>query len=437
MTQQSADLQPTGRRCRFCAAPLRVTFADLGMSPFANSYLKPEQLHRLEPFYPLHAYVCERCLLAQLEAFESPDKIFNEEYAYFASYSDSWLQHARSYVEMITERLGLTPSSQVIEVASNDGYLLRWFVDKGIPILGIEPSASVAKAALQRGIPTLIKFFGTETACELVAEGKQADLLIGNNVLAHVPNLNDFVAGLKLLLKPAGVLTMEFHHVLRLIEENQFDTIYHEHFSYFSFTTARQVFAKYGLRLFDVEEIPVTGGSLRIYAFHSDDKSKAVSPRVGALFAKEEAAGLTRLETYVAFSERVRAVKRNLLSFLIDAKERGRSIAGYGAAAKGNTLLNYCGVGTDFLDYVVDRSPYKQGLYLPGTHIPIASPDRIRQTKPDYVLILPWNIKDEIMEQLAYIGEWGGKFLVLIPDVKVYDPVEARVPIGDTLQVYS
>jgi hypothetical protein len=280
----------------------------------------------------------------------------------------------------------------------------------------------VAKAAIDRGIPTVIRFFGMETAGQLVAEGRQADLLIGNNVLAHVPNLNDFVAGLKILLKPGGVLTMEFHHVLRLIEENQFDTIYHEHFSYFSFTTARKVFDKYGLTLFDVEEIPVTGGSLRIYARHADDVSRPIGPRVAALLKKEEAAGLTRLETYTAFSDRVKAVKRNLLSFLIDAKEQGKSIVGYGAAAKGNTLLNYCGVGTDFLDYVVDRSPYKQGLYLPGTHIPIVHPDRIRETRPDFVLILPWNIKDEIMEQLAYIGEWGGKFLTLIPDVQIVDP---------------
>jgi len=416
--------------------PLRVTFANLGMSPFANAYLKPEQLYALEPFYPLQAFVCEHCLLAQLEAFESPDKIFNEEYAYFASYSDSWLQAAKNYVEMITGRFGLTAQHQVIEVASNDGYLLRWFVEKGIPVLGVEPSAGVAKAALAQGIPTRIQFFGEGTARQLAAEGQQADLIIGNNVLAHVPNVNDFVAGLQLLLKPGGVLTMEFHHVLRLIEENQFDTIYHEHFSYFSFTTARKVFEQHGLALFDVEEIPVTGGSLRIYGCHADDPSRPIGPRVGALLAKEEAAGLTRLETYTAFSERVQAIKRNLLAFLIDAKEQGKSLIGYGAAAKGNTLLNYCGVGTDFLDYVVDRSPYKQGLYLPGTHIPIVHPDRIRETRPDYVLMLPWNIKAEIMEQLAYIGAWGGKFLALIPGVKIYDPVDRYAPVEAAVKVY-
>jgi hypothetical protein len=422
MNEQPA-LQETSlskARCRFCGTPLRYTFADLGMSPLANSYLKPEQLNRMEPFYPLHVYVCERCFLVQLEAYERPENIFNDQYAYFASFSDSWLQHAKCYVDMITERLGLTQQSQVVEIASNDGYLLRNFVGKGIPALGIEPSASVAQAAIQIGIPTRIKFFGRQTATDLVSEGIRADLLIGNNVLAHVPDVNDLVGGLEILLQPTGTITMEFHYLMRLMEEHEFDTIYHEHFSYFSFTTARKVFAQHGLNIFDVEEIAVTGGSLRIYAGHQEDTSKTLSQRAQELLAREEALGLTCLEHYRSFSEHIKATKRRILAFLIQAKAEGKSIVGYGAAAKANTLMNYCGIGSDFIDYTVDRSPYKQGHFLPGTHIPIYHPDKVKETKPDYLLILVWNIKDEIMEQMAYIREWGGQFVVLIPEVKIY-----------------
>jgi len=409
---------PTSR-CRFCGSVLRHTYADLGMSPLANAYLKPSQLNRMEPFYPLHAYVCEDCFLVQLEAFESPEDIFGD-YAYFSSYSDTLLKHSKDYTDMIAARLGLNEQSQVVEIASNDGYLLQYFVEKGITVLGVEPAANVAEAALKKGIPTLIRFFGREMALELASAGKQADLIVGNNVLAHVPELNDFVAGLKILLKPRGVITLEFHYLLRLLEDNEFDTIYHEHFSYFSFTTVQKVFARHGLVLFDVDELPTQGGSLRIYACHDEDTSQAISQRVSDQIAKEEAAGLTRLECYLAFSEKVKAMKRKLLTFLVAAKEEGKTIAGYGAAAKGNTLLNYCGIGTDFIDYVADRSPHKQGLFLPGTHIPICPPDKVRESKPDYLLILPWNIRAEIMEQMAYIRQWGGQFLVLIPEVKVY-----------------
>jgi len=416
-SQEPSSLIPTAR-CRFCGSVLRHTFADLGMSPLANAYLKPSQLNRMEPFYPLHAYVCENCLLVQLEAYESPAHIFGD-YAYFSSYSDTFLQHCKAYTDMIVARFGLNGRSQVVEVASNDGYLLQYFVEKGTKVLGVEPAANVAQVAVEKGVPTLVKFFGRETAQEMVSEGVRANLLVGNNVLAHVPDLNDFVGGMKILLQSEGVITMEFHHVMRLMAENQFDTIYHEHFSYFSFTTVRKVFAAHGLTLFDVEELPIHGGSLRIYACHQDDTSKTISPRVTDLLAREEAADLTSIDCYLSFAERVKAMKRKLLVFLVTAKEERKSIAGYGAPAKGNTLLNYCGIQADFVDYTVDRSPHKQGLFLPGTHIPIYHPDRVKETRPDYLLILPWNLKDEIMEQMAYIRDWGGQFLVLIPEVRV------------------
>lgn len=417
---RAAGAAAWNQRCRFCAHPLAHSMVDLGMSPLSNAYLRPDQLQEMEPFYPLHALVCERCFLVQLGEFESPERIFSD-YAYFSSYSESWLRHARDYVAMITERLrlGLGRESRVVEIASNDGYLLQYFVEKEIPVLGIEPAANVARAAEERGVPTLVRFFGAELARELAGEGWQADLIIGNNVLAHVPALNDFVAGLKLLLAPRGVVTMEFPHLLRLLEENQFDTIYHEHFSYFSFTTAETVFAAHGLVLFDVEELPTHGGSLRIYARHREDASQSVRPAVAALKRREQEYGITRLESYTRFSERVKSTKRRLLDFLIRAKEEGRRVVGYGAAAKGNTLLNYCGVGLDFLDYVVDRSPHKQGLFLPGTHIPIHAPERIGQTRPDYVLILPWNLAEEIREQMAGIRAWGGRFVLPIPEVEV------------------
>jgi 2-polyprenyl-3-methyl-5-hydroxy-6-metoxy-1,4-benzoquinol methylase len=404
--------------CRFCGARLRHTFVDLGMSPLANTYVTSAQLNHMEPFYPLHVYVCERCFLVQLEEFASPEHIFSD-YAYFASYSDTWLRHAQRYVEMAIERFGLDTHSHVVEIASNDGYLLQYFVAKGIPALGIEPAANVAETAIQKGIPTRVEFFGEDMAQCLVAEGLQADLVVGNNVLAHVPKLNDFVRGLKILLKPHGVITLEFPHLLCLMAENQFDTIYHEHFSYFSLTTVEKVFAAHGLTLFDVEELPTHGGSLRIYLSDAEDTSKAVSPRVIDLRAREEAAGLRCLESYRSYAERVKETKRKLLAFLITAKCAGKSLVGYGAPAKGNTLLNYCGIRTDFIDYTVDRSPHKQGHLLPGTHIPIHHPDKIKETMPDYLLILPWNLVDEITEQMGYIREWGGQFVVPIPEVRV------------------
>lgn len=418
-TGRKSDQQSSPTRCcRFCGTYLQHTFIDLGMSPLANSYVAAEQLNRMEPFYPLHVYVCKECLLVQLEVFTSPQSIFGD-YAYFSSYSDSWLRHAEKYVGMVSERFALGSRSHVIEVASNDGYLLQYFVKRGVPVLGIEPAANVAKVAKQKGIPTTVKFFGVRTARNLAAKGKKADLLIGNNVLAHVPNINDFVGGLKIALKGQGVITMEFPHLMRLMQENQFDTIYHEHFSYLSLLAVERIFRKHGLSLFDVEELQTHGGSLRIYAKHSDDSSKSVNKRLVELRSRETSAGLDKFEHYLHFAQQVADTKRKLLAFLIGAKNDGKIVVGYGAPAKGNTLLNYCGVRSDFLDYTVDRSPYKQGYYLPGVRIPIFSPDMIKQTKPNYVLILPWNIKDEVMEQMAFIREWGGRFVVPIPEVKV------------------
>ena len=404
--------------CLSCGSPLDYTFVDLGMSPLCESYVPAEKLQHMEPFYPLHVYVCSKCFLVQLQEFVSPEEIFTE-YAYFSSYADSWVDHMRRYADMIGERLNLGKDSLVVEVASNDGYLLQHFVKKGIPVLGIEPAANVAKVAVEKGVPTLVKFFGEQTARELASKGKQADLLCGANVLAQVPKIGDFVAGLRVLLKPRGVITIEFPHLMRLMAENQFDTIYHEHFSYFSFVAAENVFAAHGLVLFDVEEIPTHGGSLRVYARHAEDSSKPVTERARALREREIAAGLLRLETYAGFAEQVKETKRKLLDFLIGAKRAGKKVVGYGAPGKGNTLLNYCGIRTDFVDFTVDKNPYKQGKLLPGTHIPIYSPDRIREARPDYLLILPWNFRDEIMEQMAYIREWGGKFVVPIPEVKV------------------
>jgi len=406
--------------CRFCGAQLKLSFADLGMSPPSNSYLEAADLNRMERFYPLHAWVCEKCFLVQLEEFETPEEIFSD-YAYFSSYSDSWLAHAKAYTELMIARFGLGASSFVVEIASNDGYLLQYFVAQGVPVLGIEPAANVAAVAEKKGVPTLVKFFGTETATELAAAGRKADLIAGNNVLAHVPDLNDFVRGMSVLLKPGGVVTMEFPHLLRLMQENQFDTIYHEHFSYFSFVVAERVFAAHGLTLFDVEEIPTHGGSLRIYARHAANAALPVSAKVTELRRREQAAGLERAETYHLFAEQVKATKRGLLKFLIAAKESGKRVVGYGAPAKGNTLLNYCGVRSDLVEYTVDRSPHKQGRFLPGVHIPIYPPERIMETRPDYVLILPWNLKDEVVAQMAAIRAWGGRFVVPIPEVSVLD----------------
>nr|WP_286392843.1 class I SAM-dependent methyltransferase [Pseudanabaena mucicola] len=388
------------------------------MSPLSNSYLKSEQLNQSEKFYPLHTYVCSKCLLVQLEEFESPDHIFSD-YAYFSSYSDTWLNHAREYTNLMIERFKFSSSSQVIEIASNDGYLLQFFQEQQIPVLGVEPAANVAEVAKSKNIPTLVKFFGVATAKELAEQNNKADLLLGNNVLAHVPDINDFVAGMKTILKQDGVITMEFPHLLQLISQNQFDTIYHEHFSYLSLTTVEQIFAYHGLTLFDVEELATHGGSLRIYAKHKDNHELKICDRLALLREKEKQSGLDRVETYLEFNAHVMKTKHKLLSFLVQIKNAGRSIVGYGAPAKGNTLLNYCGIRTDFLDYTCDRSPHKQGLFLPGTHIPIYAPEQIKVTKPDYVLILPWNLKDEIQEQLSYIREWGGQFIVPIPEVEV------------------
>jgi 2-polyprenyl-3-methyl-5-hydroxy-6-metoxy-1,4-benzoquinol methylase len=405
--------------CRFCGNKLLHTFVDLGLSPLSNAYLRLEQLNDMESFYPLHCYVCDSCFLVQLREFKSPEYIFND-YAYFSSYSDTWLKHVQAYVEHAVKLEKLSSESQVIEIASNDGYLLQYFLARGIPVLGIEPAANVAGVAQNKGIPTRIEFFGSKLARQLIDEGLQADLIVANNVLAHVPELNDFVGGLKLLLKPHGLITLEFPHLMKLILHNQFDTIYHEHFSYFSFSTAEKVFALHDLKLFDVEELVTHGGSLRIYASHAGNNSKSVAVRVGELKRREESFGLTRLETYQAFDERVKKTKRQILSFLIQAKEAGKHLVGYGAAAKGNTLLNYCGIRSDFLDYVVDRNPHKQGLFLPGTHLPIYSPEVLRESRPDYLFILPWNLKEEIMEQMEHIRTWGGRFVVPIPEIEIY-----------------
>ncbi len=405
-------------RCRSCGAALHDSFVDLGMSPLCQTHISPGQLDEMEPFYPLHAYVCRECFLVQLQAFVAPQDIFGE-YAYFSSYSTSWVEHARRYAGMAAARFGLGPGSKVMEVASNDGYLLQHFVARGIPVLGIEPAANVARAARDKGIPTQVAFLGRESADRIVAEHGQADLLVGNNVLAHVPDLNDFVAGLRRLLAPGGVLTMEFPHLQRLMAGNQFDTIYHEHFSYFSFVAAEKVFARHGLILFDVDEIPTHGGSLRIYARHAASAAPAVGAGVEALRRREIEDGFLTLERYRGFDEQVRATKRALLSFLIDAKARGKRVAGYGAPGKGNTLLNYCGIRTDFLDFTVDANPYKQGKFTPGTRIPILAPEAIRAARPDYVLILPWNLKDEIVRAAGYISEWGGQFVTPIPGVRV------------------
>jgi SAM-dependent methyltransferase len=420
--EQHAKVENSGTKlatCRFCGAGLHHTFVDLGMSPPCESNLELHQLNQMEAFYPLHALVCDRCFLVQLEEYVSPENIFTE-YAYFSSYSDSWLAHAKAYTDLMVKRFPLDHSSLVVELASNDGYLLQYFVQKGVPVLGIEPAVNVAKEATNKGIPTLVKFFGQELAAEMVREGTQADLILGNNVLAQVPDLCSFVQGMKTLLKPRGVITLEFPHLIRLMEGNQSDTIYHEHFSYFSFLTTIKIMAKFGLTVFDVEELWTHGGSLRVYARHDEDSSHPVTDRARELAAREEKAGFTRLETYASFDEKVKETKRKILEFLIDAKRAGKSVAGYGAPGKGNTLLNYCGIRTDFLDYTVDRNPYKHGKFLPGTHIPIFSPEKIQETKPDYVLILPWNFRDEIQKQLSYIRDWGGKFVVPIPEVEVF-----------------
>ncbi|HEX7254639.1 MAG TPA: class I SAM-dependent methyltransferase [Gaiellaceae bacterium] len=403
--------------CRLCGAPLRVTFADLGMSPIANEYVKdPAAAERV---YPLHAFVCESCLMVQLGTIVDEEEIFSPEYAYFSSYSDTWVEHARRYVEAMVERFGYGPESKVVEVASNDGYLLQFFVQRGVPVLGVEPTASTAAAAEERGVPTRVEFFGSELAARLVEEGHAADLVVGNNVLAHVPPVHDFVEGLRVVLKPGGVVTMEFPHLLKLIQEREFDTIYHEHYSYWSLLVVERLFGEHGLSLFDVEELPTHGGSLRIFARHVEEGGAGEA--VEALKERERAAGLDRLETYRAFGESVRAAKRDLLEFLVRVKREGKTVAAYGAAAKGTTLLNYCGIRSDFVDYVVDRNPHKQGTYLPGVRLPIHGPEHVAETRPDYLLILPWNLTAEITEQMAHIRDWGGRFVVPIPTVRVLE----------------
>ncbi|HSW19802.1 MAG TPA: class I SAM-dependent methyltransferase [Ramlibacter sp.] len=405
--------------CRFCGSALRHTFVDLGMSPPCETYLTAEQLHEMEPFYPLHVFVCHECLLVQLPEHVAPQDIFTE-YAYFSSYSDSWLAHAKAYTEKMVAQRELGKDSLVVELASNDGYLLQYFVAQGVPVLGIEPAANVGKEAVRKGVPTVTKFFGREVAAELASEGKQADLIVANNVLAHVPDIRSFVEGMKLLLKPAGAITIEFPHLMRLMEGNQFDTIYHEHFSYLSFLAVTRILSHFGLEIFDVEELATHGGSLRVHARHASSSAPPPTERVRELARREEQEGFERLETYFSFGRQVEETKRQILSFLIDARRSGKSIAGYGAPGKGNTLLNYCAIRTDFLDYAVDRNPYKHGKFLPGTHIPIFAPDKIRETRPDYVVIMPWNLKDEIRQQLSWIKEWGGKFVVFIPEVEIF-----------------
>lgn len=408
------------RACRFCYVELKHTFIDLGMSPLSNSYLNEKQLNLMEAFFPLHAYVCEKCKLVQLEEFETPESIFKD-YAYFSSYSESWLAHAKNYTEMMTERFSLSNESFVVEIASNDGYLLQYFKEKNIPVMGIEPAINVAEMAIKKGIDTQVVFFGIGNAEKLSKEIKKADVIVANNVLAHVPNINDFVAGLKIFLADEGVITIEFPHLMELIDKQQFDTIYHEHFSYLSLTTVEKIFNSHGLKIIDVEQLSTHGGSLRVFVCHEGDSSKHITQNISKIKKLEDKMGLNELDVYLQFSDKIKKNKRLLLAFLIELKNENKSIAAYGAPAKGNTLLNYCGIRTDFIDYTVDKSPHKQGLFLPGTHIPIYSPEHINETRPDYILILPWNLEEEIVNQLAYTKEWGCKLIIPIPDPRIIE----------------
>ena len=408
----------TTKACRFCYRPLTETFCDLGKTPLSNSYIPLKHENEKEPSYPLHAFVCSHCFLVQLDQFETPENIFSD-YAYFSSYSESWLHHAKTYAEKMVGLRKLGPSHLVVEIASNDGYLLQYFKEKGIPILGIEPALNVASLAIEKKINTLVEFFSLNLAEKLSAEGKRADLIAANNVLAHVPNLNDFVKGLKKLLKPQGIITIEFPHVLKLMQENQFDTIYHEHFSYFSLLTVEKIFAHHGLHLYDVEELSTHGGSLRIYAGHQENSSLIATQRLQDLKEREIAYGLNTLSTYLSYHQKVENFKKKLVQELLNLKKMGKTIVGYGAPAKGNTLLNFCEIGPKLIDYTVDRNPYKQGRLLPGSRIPIFSPEKLKETKPDYVFILPWNLKNEIMQQVNFIREWGGRFIIPIPEVEV------------------
>ncbi len=416
-----SDLKSGKSHCRFCNHPLTHSVVDLGMSPLCQKHIVPEQKKNMEGYYPLHVFVCDNCWLMQLEEFATPAEIFEEDYAYFSSYSDSWLDHAHRYTQSMIDRFGIGKNQLVTEIASNDGYLLQWFHKLGIPVLGIEPAKNVAAVALKKGIRTENLFFGRQSAAGMIDRYGKADLLLGNNVLAHVPDINDFVGGMKMMLNEGGIITMEFPHLQRLIEENQFDTIYHEHFSYLSFSVVNRIFAHHGLTLFDVEELNTHGGSIRIYGKHQDDETKSISNKAKEMLARESMLGMETLLYYRDFEEKVRETKRKLLEFLIRAKRKNQTIVGYGAPGKGNTLLNYCGIGTDFIDYTVDRNPHKQGNYLPGSRIPIFAPDKIRETRPDYVLILPWNLQEEITKQMDFINCWGGKFVVPIPEVKVLE----------------
>jgi len=419
--------QSRAAACLFCREPLRDTVVDLGKSPLCETYLEPSQLNDMEPFYPLHAYVCRECWLVQVEKYVTPEGIFTD-YPYFSSYSDSWLAHAKRYVDDMMARFRLDASSQVVELGSNDGYLLQYFVQYGVSVLGVEPASNVAEAAIAKGLSTEVAFFGRDTAGRLRDRGLRADLICGNNVLAQVPDVNDFVAGIKLLLADSGVCTIEFPHLVRTVEGNQFDQIYHEHFSYFSLLSVERILAAHGLALFDVEELPTHGGSLRIFACHDDaERLEAPTPEVDELRQREQNLGVESLDYYSTFSARVKKTKRDLLRFLIDANDRGAHVVGYGAPGKGNTLLNYCGIRTDLLAYTVDRNPLKQGRFLPGTHIPIHHPRRIAQTRPDFVLVLPWNLRAEIARQLAFVRDWGGRLVVPIPRLEVLDDVT----IGD------
>jgi SAM-dependent methyltransferase len=409
-------------QCRFCGHELVHTFADLGTSPLCQAHVTPDNYNRAENIYPLHARVCHGCFLVQVDDQVQPEQIFGDgEYAYFSSFSDSWLAHAKDYTVNMTERFGIGPDKRVVEVASNDGYLLQYFQQQGVSVLGIDPASNCAAAARKKGIDTIVAFFGRETAKQVAAERGQADLLLGNNVLAHVPHINDFVAGMKILLAPDGVITMEFPHLMRLVEQNQFDTIYHEHFSYLSFTTTERIFAHHGLVLFDVEELSTHGGSIRIYARHAEHTERAVESRVDEMKLREANAGMKEVAYYTNFAMQVQETKAKLLEFMIEQQRQRKTVVGYGAPGKGNTLLNYCGIRTDFLEYTVDRNPHKQGNFLPGSRIPIFGPNKISETRPDFVLILPWNLRVEIMEQMSEIRSWGGKFVVPIPEVRVYD----------------
>jgi len=405
-------------KCRYCNSQLNHSFCDLGMSPLSNAFISREDLQVMEPFFPLHAYVCDKCFLVQLEEFEKPENIFND-YVYFSSYSESWLKHARVYTNSIIERFGFNSNNLVIEIASNDGYLLKNFVQKRIKVIGIEPAENVARVAEKSGIKTIVKFFGVETATKLYQEGIKPDLLIGNNVLAHVPDINDFVEGMKILLNKDGIITMEFPHLLKLMDQNQFDTIYHEHYSYLSFLTVESIFNHHGLKIFDVQELTTHGGSLRIYACHENNQLDLINENINKVREDENNAGLNNICTYLKFQDAVKNIKWDLLTFLIEEKNKDKKIVAYGAAAKGNTLLNYCGIRDDFIEYTVDKSPHKQNKLLPGTHIPVYPVEKIRETKPDYLFILPWNIKDEIIEQMSYVREWGSKFIISIPKLEI------------------